>query len=95
MQLGINYNGFVDRIYFMFAKILEALPRYEAWATLLSDRNHNVSSALEPRIGQVIACIYVDLLQFCQDISRLFCIKSCQSYNPLKNVHHDVDSLTT
>ena len=56
----------------MFDKITVALPAIEEYVSVLKAQSDKRGQPLPLRLTMALACVYVDLIQFCQEICKLF-----------------------
>jgi hypothetical protein len=75
IQIGAQYVGFIEELATMFEKITSTLPRIEEYVSVLKARFEKLAQPLPSRLTMALACVYVDLTQFCQHICKLFVVK--------------------
>jgi hypothetical protein len=72
IQIGAQYVGFIEKLTAMFEKITSTLPGVEEYVSVLKARSEKLAQPLPSRLTMALACVYVDLTQFCQHICKLF-----------------------
>lgn len=65
----------------MLERMREQLPSYHDHALRLHD---DCPEALKSHLGKVLAFVYADVLQFCQDACMLFRSSHSGKYSPLQ-----------
>lgn len=71
-QVGFHYVSFIEKLGNMLDKILMSLPAVESYVSVLKTRADKGRRPLSPRLTKALACVYADLIQFCQDLCKIF-----------------------
>lgn len=62
----------------MLDKILMSLPAVESYVSVLKTRADKGRRPLSSRLTKALACVYADLIQFCQDLCKIFSLNRGQ-----------------